>query len=391
MIRLIKLAVVLSSAVVISWWQFEQVDRPWGWFAGTWAIFACLTGSLARSNLIRVFWFNAAAALLAVGGAEIWLSAQSGARESHFEGRYTEDYYVNHDLLGYAPAKGGQFSSRRFVGGEKVYDTCYSINLHGLRITPVPLGAKPEKSVLFFGGSFTFGEGVADSESMPYRVGELVNSSFQVYNFGFHGYGPHQMLATLEFGLYADVVTERVSYVIYQALKEHVARVRGLAPWDQRGPWYTRNRRGEIEYAGTFADSRSRLLNRFLPVLERSRLYERFFGLQRAWTTEDVDIYIAVVARARDLAKELFPGSEFHVLFWDKDVLPGEDDDGLSGAILDGFAEVGIQTHLISHILPDYQRTIRKYLIREYEPHPNALAHDMIARYVVKEILSEHE
>jgi hypothetical protein len=55
-----------------------------------------------------------------------------------------------------------------------------------------------------FGCSFTFREGVEDREAMPYLVGEL--SKYIVYNFGFHGYGAHQMLSALEYGIVDRIV-----------------------------------------------------------------------------------------------------------------------------------------------------------------------------------------
>jgi hypothetical protein len=55
------------------------------------------------------------------------------------------------------------------------------------------------------GDSFTFGEGVADNETMAYYVGDLVNRQsegkfypLQVKNYGIHGWGIHQSLAILQ-------------------------------------------------------------------------------------------------------------------------------------------------------------------------------------------------
>ena len=45
--------------------------------------------------------------------------------------------------------------------------------------------------MIIFGDSFTFGEGLNCVQMMPYRVGEIGGGRFEVYNFGFQGYGPH--------------------------------------------------------------------------------------------------------------------------------------------------------------------------------------------------------
>jgi hypothetical protein len=73
-----------------------------------------------------------------------------------------------------------------------IYDVTYTIDADGLRIA-AGLDENPHdnRCMLFFGCSFTFGEGVDDHEAMPYVAGTLAN--LRAYNFGFPGYGPHQM------------------------------------------------------------------------------------------------------------------------------------------------------------------------------------------------------
>ena len=378
----VAIVVAAAGACIASWQLFEQLARPWVWFSVLWALIFGLAAYLVQSAALRSIWITSAAALLAVGAAEAWLSAEiEEGPEERFEGRYTEDYYTGHDQLGYGPNRGASYSVRRFVNGEIVYDTSYGINQDGLRVTPVPADGAAQKEVLFFGGSVTFGEGVADHESMPYQVGALAEGTHRVHNFGFHGYGPHQMLATLEFALYDRSVGGEVSHVIYQALPEHVARTLGAVPWDRHGPWYRENDQGQVEFAGSFADRHSSLFSALQPLLERSILYQRLFGLQRAWTENDAALYLAVVARARDLAQQRFPGSAFHVIFWDRAGY------ALSDQIRDGLERAGIPYHLVSDILPNFSSDHASYQIGEFEHHPNARAHGLIAGYVAEEIL----
>ena len=381
--RLMAFGVGLTLALVLSAWIFGEVAHPWGWVAGLWALTAVLAAVLARGVWLRLCAIMLATALFTLGAVEGWMISQVAAGPAErFEGRYTKDYYTGHDLFGYAPTKDGQFTVRRFVDDEVVYDTVYSINAQGLRVSPIPTGNAARENVLFFGGSVTFGEGVADDQSMPYQVGKVTEGSHQVHNFGFHGYGPHQMLAALEFDVFAESTSGPVSHVIYQALPEHVARVKGLVHWDRHGPWYVQNDQGEIEYAGSFWDRRSEFVNNLQPYFDRSLLYKRILGTHRALGAADAEFLVAVVARARDLTAEKFPGSEFHVILWDRNGFI------LSDTILEGLARAEIAHHKISDILPNFKTDYQDYEIAENEHHPNGRAHGLIADYLVQKVLN---
>src|SRR4030095_13739981 len=73
-------------------------------------------------------------------------------------------------------------------------------------------------------------------------------------NFGFLGYGPHQMLAQLQQELVRDAIDCTPRYAIYQALPSHVSRAAGLEAWDQAGPKYTLGKDRTIIPVGHFND-----------------------------------------------------------------------------------------------------------------------------------------
>jgi hypothetical protein len=74
----------------------------------------------------------------------------------------------------------------------------------------------------------------------------------------------------------------------------------------------------------------------------------------------------------------------FHVIFWDtEDHCPRD----ICQSILEGLRDKRIRVHLISNILPEYNKNKTKYTIGLGDKHPNALAHGLIAQYVVENIL----
>lgn len=99
----------------------------------------------------------------------------------------------------------GVFTAKKLAStGETIYDTVFTIGEDGFRVTP-HYEVKQRHRVNFLGDSFTFGEGVADNQTMAYFTGEMINRQkghklwpLQVKNYGIHGWGIHQSLAVLQ-------------------------------------------------------------------------------------------------------------------------------------------------------------------------------------------------
>jgi hypothetical protein len=330
---------------------------------------------------LRILCINLAAVIFALGIAESWFGLLvDRSPEQTYSGDYTGDYFVDHPVFGYGPQRDVSASAGLTVDGKRIYETRYGIGPDGLRATPAAPAA--ESAVLFFGGSFTFGEGVSDEQSMPYRVARLMGSGIRVHNFGFHGYGPHQMLAALESGIAESIVEKPVRAVVYQGIVDHVHRAAGRAFWDRSGPRYVLTESGLARYAGHFDDGRGEFEQWLLKKLSKSALYQRMFGVQSAITDSDVRLYGAIVGRSRDLLLSRFPDAEFHVLLW------GYREDETFRSVRKALIKRGLIVHAVSDILPDFEEHPERYQLDRLDTHPNALAHDSIARYVADEILA---
>jgi len=98
-------------------------------------------------------------------------------------------------------------------------------------------------------------------------------------------------------------------------------------------------------------------------------------------TREDVTLYRAIVEESARRLREIWPGLEFHIIYWDVyDVV------GRYPLFEDGWRPAGATVHPISKILPATDDYLRVYKLRD-EVHPNAYADDLIASYVAREIL----
>ena len=226
----------------------------------------------------RLIAFYAAAAILAFGLTEAYWAGWFRIKDrTYLTGTITQAgyYYKPHSILGYGPHSEVQATALKYHGNKRLYDVTYTIGADGLRVGPnIADGTAP--AILFFGDSFTFGEGVDDHETIPSQVEQISKGKFKTLNFGFHGYGPHQMLATLENGLEKKIIgNHRANYAIYQALALHVDRCAGRTFWDVSGPRYVLDDEGEAVYAGTFHGSYSKTL---WGLFNRSNILKRLLS-----------------------------------------------------------------------------------------------------------------
>ena len=297
--------------------------------------------------------------------------------EKSYSGEYTTSYF-RHDgedgELGYEPNP-GKFSVQKHQGDELVYSQRYTITPQIIRETP--LKKLPEScNVVFFGGSFTFGEGVSDHETMPYFFGKEGDGKFNVYNLGFHGYGPHQMLRALETERLKTVVDGPVHLVIYQGIQDHVDRVAGNTWWDHYGPRYTPKPDGSVRYQGPF---HGKWYKFFYDLVRHSALYafvQKHVIQLHAFNSENIPLYLGVLEKSR-LAIEINLNAHFYVLFWDKG-----SGDILTDQIVKNFEANRFRLIKISQIIPDIQENHELYTISPYDSHPNATAHHLIGKYL---------
>jgi hypothetical protein len=81
------------------------------------------------------------------------------------------------------------------------------------------------------------------------------------------------------------------------------------------------------------------------------------------------------------LFQQRYPQAEFHVLAWSlRDYFAG----GFSG-FRDSLALIA-PTHSVADILPDYTTNPSRYELDRWDAHPNPLAYDLLARFVVDSI-----
>lgn len=326
----------------------------------------------------RVVSFNIAAIALSLAVYLSWADANVERQQT-----FSNSSGLSHPDadLGHRPDPNFQTGARMTRGEEVIYDTTYTFDADALRIHPEESTDDPNDCVLFFGCSFTFGEGVGDDEAMPYVVGTLARGRYRVRNFAYSGYGPHHMLAAIETGLVERVARCTPKVAIYQAHPHHALRASGKWWWDEKGPRYVQAEDGSVARQGNFTDveqprsQQNQLMNKMvdaLPFLDRETT-----------TADDVRLLHGIVRTSQQRLAAAYPGITFHVLYWDI---------GNPALFTDGWYDDAIEVHRLSRLFgpgegrwpADWEQT----LLLPHDVHPTAATHARIARYVAETILA---
>lgn len=282
--------------------------------------------------------------------------------------------------LGYRGEKGPLTCRVKNVNNNQVrYDITYNINENGFRITPDANSSG--ESIVFFGGSYTLGEGVKGNETFPYFVSKNLDYKFNIVNMGWHGWGPHQTLRLIESEILKKAVQGKIHAAVYQTIIWHAARSAGNAQWDKYGPKYIQTHNGEIQYVGPFTNKQTKYI---ADVLKKSRLFRWILERPSLITDEDMEIYIGIILKTSTLLQKNF-GIPLTILYWDSDADPSQYAGYSNDQVIDMLRDNGLTVLRVSDAL-DWEDP--KMQIGGGCRHPSALAHalngKMVANFILK-------
>jgi hypothetical protein len=392
-LRFLLLAALFLVAVAASLLMLKFAPASWFWLWLTWAAAPFAGIFLVQRSWPRAILFNLGIVALLLAAVEAYYVTHEYVNETFPDG----GFYVADDVMGWVPAKAKKthvvkYGPAGLLHGPEgiLFDRTYTIDSNGLRVAPPYRQGALAGTILFFGCSFAFGDGLADDETFPYQVGLQSGGRYRIFNFAFQGYGPHQMLAAIEHGMVRRVVDATPQYAIYVALPIHVSRVAGRGAFGGHAPRYVLDEKGIPREAGHFGDRKplfERLgFRRGEKQLGKSAIYRRLSKGGSRINDDDTRLYLAVVHRSEELLTAQYPGLQFHVILWpyqrDEWQLPHAYE-----KIREGFRQIGISYSLVEGILPGYTTDRSPYILSSVDWHPNALANRLLAHYVVDKIL----
>jgi len=228
-------------------------------------------------------------------------------------------YWIEDDELGYRPRPSIFTRARKEVNNKIVYDTEYTINSHGLRKTKS--AGMAQCNFLFFGGSRIFGEGLPDIQALPYQFSRKLNYNYNVLNYAFHGYGPHQMLRVLETGN-LDLSKGNVAIIFYLLAPDDLDKISGNLERFRRGPKYIL-KEGKLKYVGDLTglggifNSFYDFKNSVISLLRHSQLIILLFKFINDENTVKLDkrneLLLGIINEADNLTREKY-NSKFIII-----------------------------------------------------------------------------
>jgi len=229
------------------------------------------------------------------------------------------NFFQDDDALGYKPKPNMRVTSIFKENDTVIYNAVYSTDNYSRRLTPDHADGIPKKKfALFFGCSYTFGEGLNDNETLPYFFSRL-QPAYRSYNYGLSGYGPQQMLEHLKRKGVETEIAEKKGILIYTFIDHHVNRVigtmRSYSIWADIMPYYFLDEEQKLVRQGSFRTGRP-FLNAVYGVLNKSQVVKALnldFPKIRGH-------HLLLTARIFDESKKIFEkkfkSNKFYVLFY---------------------------------------------------------------------------
>jgi hypothetical protein len=231
---------------------------------------------------------------------------------------YSEPYVEPNELLGYRLKPDVQVPVLQTIGDKVIYEVVYSTDKNSRRNSPVDNPENRTNFILFFGGSYTFGDGVNDDETLPAYVGGFA-PEYMPYNYGVPGYGTQQMLAKFQSGEIVEEIHEVQGIVIYNFICAHISRVIGASNvvnvWGRFMPYYALDSNDRLVRKGDLVSDRPMLtiLYAAVGVTQTAKYFN--IRLPRI-RDEHIRLTVRVIEESARAFKEEFDSDAFYVLIY---------------------------------------------------------------------------
>lgn len=353
-------------------------------------------GALAAVGLIvgkrRKFLLTIASLFLFLGIVETTTLAyeefvKAPAKKYSYEANVAPGWMAEHRLVGYAFRGPVELLATATIGKDVIYERVpYKIDVHSRRLCAAT--QHPTRHALFFGGSFAFGEGLSNDQTLGCQFQKMSGGEYESTTYAMMGWGAAQ--AVIELGvdsLFVDI-KEPSGIAVFAFIDDHVYRTTwkiDTASDFADYPFFTSKENGALE--GPFRASDRWPLG----------LKGVFFGFLRkvsptfrnlvkpSWfrTTSDVQAVITtarVLGAARKLYRARFDG-EFIVLLWPRSRL----DPLLEGLFVNELANLEVPVFLAPALPGDTERA----KLHPKDGHPSSEETTWVARALYEEVLTK--
>ncbi|VFU08036.1 conserved membrane protein of unknown function [Methylocella tundrae] len=214
----------------------------------------------------------------------------------------THGWSVRQPIMGWGPDHAGtaHAEKRDPKTNALIYKADYTIDSNLLRETH---SIDHGPAIVFFGDSYTFGDGIQDNETLPQVFADSLDRKQRVLNLGFTGYSPQQFLREMETSRFDAVIGPDPKLFVFLTAPWHAERTACKAYWTPHAPHYALED-GKIVYKGDCNEGANLLLREWL---ENSAAYRWLIDPYRHQLNhDDVDVYVSTLEAAVKLAKDKY-------------------------------------------------------------------------------------
>lgn len=313
------------------------------------------------------------------GSIELAVRFLYPVEKAEIGGTYSQGFNLLDPNYGYKPKPDSKVSAiRKAFDGTLIYSVHYSTDEFSRRITPMENKEDRDRFIIFFGCSFTFGEGLEDNQTLPFFTGELL-PCYEPYNYGYSGYGPQNMLVRLREPNFPSQIKQRKGVMIYSPA--HVSRAIGSykvsTNWGRNLPFFYIDKDGLLRRDGDFQTGRT-LRSLLYSGMSRIRLLDIFlsrYDIPHTFSDNDIRLTAKIIEESFKLFNSYFPDSRTYFM-----LLPGVDDSDQAVAQL--LRKAGFQ---VLDFSSRQEFKIKGFVIK-HDGHPTALWNENLARLIVKEL-----
>lgn len=285
------------------------------------------------------------------------------------------------DVYTYSPNHSQELIEKLNTTGEILYKVTMSTDEWGRRITPAKDKGKKSKHLVFYGCSYTAGEGVGQEETIPYFTAAATND-YRAYNLAVNGGNVSEAWSYTHHLDKLQDIPEKKGYAFYIFFDDHIPRYKGniqnIHEWIYSRPLVRPETDGKIKYYGLWRNARPFAVW-LSHVLSHSALLKTLkFNFPPIYP-QDLDDFVKVLASVRDgYWKKFGSDNPFIVVFYFKHAEH-------YAPLLKPLLERENIPYLDYSIVGLHQLSDRKLTI-PYDSHPNALAHKIVGEQIAEDL-----
>lgn len=268
----------------------------------------------------------------------------------------------------------GAFAHTEWRFDEPLFDAKYTFDKHNRRLMP-QADEHPEGALLIFGCSFTFGYGLEDEQTWPYKLAKLLGPAWLVENYGQNGFGAQQMLGMIE-DKKIDVPDAPVRQALFLAIRDQIRRNSGLFLMDSIT---YREDNGKLVRGERTSDSKLMFLFRLPKIFNGSQFVREtcrmaMYKLAAIMSSKHTELYVAMIAESARLLRDHYQ-TALTVLLW-------PDVENIAPAL----KEMGISVLFAREMLKNWGQgdSPNYHIVPHLESHPNDQATTEIARWLAE-------